>query len=343
MPESHLLSAWARAWLEYRYGDPKKGLEIVGAHGGWFPHWLPRALLLEKLGRSEEARDWFMAWYEWAETACYPAQLPFVALTAELGEKAAAVLKQPLPPPSEKSPASYLRLYDSLLKRTPDDPALVLRHGACHARLGQWKAAANDFAFAAKHTHHELPRLDLAFALFELGDLEGCRSAWRLSADRMLTTRNVQDVSTLLTLHSLAPDAGFDPQVLLAISEQIPTFDATDDDAAIGASVCRGIALYSCGRDREAIELLVDGGRRRDLVLAQAFRAMAYHRLGDSVKAREALAQARRTIALRDAKRPIPDCEYIFDRYLLDCRLQRVVLRAEQLIEPSAKAADANK
>jgi serine/threonine protein kinase/Tfp pilus assembly protein PilF len=197
-----------------------------------------------------------------------------------------------------------LAVLDKLVIDFPAADAYRSRRGGVHAELGQWDAAAADFARAAE-LKPDSPQAWYFTALARLGagDTKGYRAACADTLDRFGQT---DDPTTALWVTwgcVVAPDAVADPAPLVPLAEKsLATAPANHDFLTV-----HGAALYRAGRYKEAAERLGEAaayrpgpGSRLPVVYSWYFLAMAQHRLGQVDEARRWLEKAVRWVEGRE-------------------------------------------
>lgn len=184
----------------------------------------------------------------------------------------------------------------------PRDWELFQMRGRAHAKLGQWRPAARDFAASIRlgdddYNNH----YDLAVACLAAGDLPGYRQACRKMLDRFEGSgeRRAEDMTAWTC--ALAPLPGADLRRALRIQERLLPLEPTN---ALWRDTY-GSLLYRAGRCREARTQFEEALRMHNGAvppLNSLFLAMTLHRLGEREEGRQWLSRAEAAImpVLRD-------------------------------------------
>jgi tetratricopeptide (TPR) repeat protein len=172
-----------------------------------------------------------------------------------------------------------------LLVDVADDPAGI---GALLAERESWKEAAAAFARAAARIPEDAgTRYRLAITLLQAGDRDGARRTCAV----LLNDHGGRSVREVAAACSLLPD-GFSP----AEREQVlRNAEAAHVPAQAWTTYVLGLALLRAGDDSQAVlkltAVLSEGNWPGRIACLPAL-ALAYHRLGDSARARAFLREA---------------------------------------------------
>jgi len=204
----------------------------------------------------------------------------------------------------------------------------LVEQGHAHARQGHWKQAAAQFARVVEIDPGEYRHWQvLAVLQLQTGDHDAYRETCR-KAFKELSYGSALAQQSLAITCSLAPDATEDPEQIVRVAEA-----ALAKDDKIQMKLVKGMSEYRCGRFEQAIAELPEIGDVRQVPTSLLFRAMAHHRLGQSVQARNFLQRG-----IQEIEQRIPTIEgpllahYIPERWVIWCTLDIVRREAQATV-----------
>jgi tetratricopeptide (TPR) repeat protein len=180
----------------------------------------------------------------------------------------------------------------------PDHVPAWVERGELYGRLGLWDLAAADYArvFELQEPDTTLNWYRHALLRLHVGDAEGYRQVYRRMRERFSGTQRRFFAQELLRTCVLAPGADADLDLLAKGIESL----AGGDPRSWYDLYILGMAHYRAGQNDRAIlrlrESLVVEPHWLPRLLSYPVLAMAYHRLGQVVEARQALEKATQAI-----------------------------------------------
>jgi tetratricopeptide (TPR) repeat protein len=190
----------------------------------------------------------------------------------------------------------------------------ALERGHLHARLGQWDAAAADFARGFARRPPDSPWLwqEYAQALIRTGDPAGYGALCRQMLAAYGPDRPYDTLRAVAFTCGLAPGAVADYAQPIRLA--VPELNKIPHSAPARAAL--GLLWYRAGQFREAIECCrkIAGAPTEEAVrtVGETIRALAHQRLGEVDEARTCLAAAGRRAAAAGAQERTPAAEWYY-------------------------------
>jgi len=193
----------------------------------------------------------------------------------------------------------------------PDYARSFAARGREHARHGRFAEAAVEYASAARlDSFDPLNDYYLACLAAYLGQADLYGATFRhlfthFSDSSDVTVRDKTAKTCLLLIES-----GVDPQALLPLANSLPSDGGGNAELAAWFNLCKGMALYRCGRYQESLGVLQRARipqRAARTPAAECFQAMAQWRLGMGDEARSTLNRAAQAIERSLAKPGVDD------------------------------------
>ncbi len=176
----------------------------------------------------------------------------------------------------------------------PDHVSVWVERGDLYARLGLWDLAAGDFARECELREPDATRRWYHHALLRLsvGDADGYRNVCRRMRERFRRTTNPYFATEVIRTSLLAPNPDADLTQLVDLA----THALSNDSGTWYCLYLLGAAQYHAGQYEPAVRRLRESllahpdwtGR----AISYPVLAMAYHRLGQTAEARQALDAA---------------------------------------------------
>jgi WD40 repeat protein len=183
------------------------------------------------------------------------------------------------------------------IAKDPENPKPRVARASMYARCGRFDDAAKDLSEAIDRepTDHHLWYSRAVLRLY-LDDLAGYRADCRAMVERFAASASKTVAGRVSKVCLLTPDAVEDREAALELAARCVSLPGGADD--FWCQLSNGIAEYRAGRHEAAIQWLVNCYRNANTayaqVSAQAYIAMAQHRLRKTDAARRALEAAQK-------------------------------------------------
>jgi WD40 repeat protein/tetratricopeptide (TPR) repeat protein len=197
---------------------------------------------------------------------------------------------------ARKQRAQALWYLDRLVRAEPGQAFAWLERGRLEAAASQWKRAARDMARGVDLDPSDHWNWVQALPLqLYVGEIAEYRRLCRAMVQRFGDTEALQIGERMVKACALLPDSRVDPRQFLRIADRVVKAGANSPLLPY-FELIKGMAEYRAGRWARAAVWLQKSPQfsnwNRNLP-AQALLALAYHRLGQSDRARQALERAR--------------------------------------------------
>ena len=182
------------------------------------------------------------------------------------------------------------------LPPTDDDSRAVANRGSLYARRGQFTEASSDYANALKINPKELTNWYYRACLAAYtGDAAAYRATCQGMFQQFSGSQNATFRDKTAKTCGLLEDSGVDSKDLLMVAESLPPDGNSSPELAAWYSLCKGIALYRCGKYDDCIEMM-QKARSPDRIAragtAQLVEAMAQWRKGMHTEAQSTFREA---------------------------------------------------
>jgi serine/threonine protein kinase/tetratricopeptide (TPR) repeat protein len=178
----------------------------------------------------------------------------------------------------------------------PDHLSVWMARGDLYTALGLWDLAAADYARQIERGEPDTTLRWFQYALLclHVGDTDAYRLACGRMRERFHRTLNNVFAEELVRSNLLAPDPSVDPARLVEMAQKL-----ADSQPWTGQYVL-GVAHYRSGQYDQAIRQLQEARVGQPplpiRLLCHPVLAMAYHRLGRSAEAHQALGEAAKVL-----------------------------------------------
>jgi tetratricopeptide (TPR) repeat protein len=325
---------WTLAFAQFRHGNLDEAHQTmaqacnVGTGAVWPGQWFIMSLIESALGNSQAASDWHVAGCHWMDKT----RNTFAPAMHLRAQSAGATDLSESYPPQEWSEQDCLESVERLAAAYPTIERLLYMRATRRAAAGNWIAARDDYKKTAE-MNPDVFRNHEAFAITALyagGDVDSRTQICQDLIDKWIEDENVSAATDVIVICSLVADAKLDREQLASVAAGTREIATNQYFLRLGD----GLALYRCGKHREALEMIPDVGlyaSPKDAAISLLFRAMAHERLGESDASRQLLDEARDYVS-EHLSSPTGELAQWQDRPLIWCMVQMALKEAEQVV-----------